>query len=111
MTSNRPTDEADLVRQLEALSRELPGYVIRLQGRQDDAFFELLIFKGFSSSTTHPTAFDPDTSVLLPGTSFDQAELLQGPLMRAAARIVRGPESPQSLLDYLSQTGDSPGNN
>lgn len=107
MTSIRSSDEADLVRQLEACSRELPGYVIRLQGRQNDAFFELLIFKGFSSSTTHPTAFDPDTSVLLPGTSIDQAELLQGPLMTAEARIVRGPESPQSLLDFLSKAGNS----
>ena len=107
MTNMRPRDEADLVRQLEACSQELPGYVIRLQGRQDDAFFELLIFKGFSSSTTHPTAFDPDTSVLMPGTSFNQAELLKGPLMKAAAEIVRGPESPQSLLDFLSKTGNS----
>lgn len=110
MTSIRPTDEADLVRRLEARSRELPGYVIRLQGHVDDAFFELLIFKGFSSSTTHPTAFDPDTSVLLPGTLFDQAELLQGPLITVAARIVRGPESPQSLLDFLSQERESAGN-
>lgn len=109
MTSICPSDEAGLVRQLEACSRELPGYVIRLRGHQDDAFFELLIFKGFSSSTTHPTACDPDTSVLLPGTSINQAELLQGPLMTATTKILRGPESPQSLLDFLSQGKESLG--
>ena len=106
MPGDRTSDAADLVRQLEVCSRELPHFVIRLQGRHDLAFFELLIFKGFSSSTTHPTAFDPDTSILLPGTFLDQAELLQGPMMASSVVVVKGPVTPQMLLNYLYELTD-----
>ena len=56
--------DIDLVQQLEERTRLLPDRVVRLQGTVQGEPFELLIFRGFSSSTTHPTAFDPDASVL-----------------------------------------------
>ena len=54
---------------LEAISRERPDRVLRLRGElPGDAGswepFELLIFRGFSSSVSHPTAFDPDQPAL-----------------------------------------------
>ena len=68
-----------LVQELEERTRLSPDRVVRLHGFVLDEPFELLIFRGFSSSTTHPTAFDPDASVLPDGTRLDWAELLQGP--------------------------------
>ena len=94
--------DIDLVQQLEERTRLLPDRVIRLQGTGQGEPFELLIFRGFSSSTTHPTAFDPDASVLPEGTSLERAELLQGPLNPAESTVLMGPLSPVALLAQAS---------
>ena len=91
------TDQA-LVQALEERTRALPQRVVRLRGQVRDELFELLIFRGFSSSTTHPTAFDPDASVLLEGTSLGQAELLQGPMSPSQEVVLAGPMPPNDLL-------------
>ena len=94
--------DIDLVQQLEERTRLLPDRVVRLQGTVQDEPFELLIFRGFSSSTTHPTAFDPDASVLPEGTALERAELLQGPLNPAESTVLMGPLSPVALLAQAS---------
>ena len=91
------TDQA-LVQALEERTRSQPQRVVRLRGQVGDEPFELLIFRGFSSSTTHPTAFDPDASVLPEGTTLDQAELLQGPLSPTRGVVLAGPMPPHDLL-------------
>ena len=91
------TDQA-VVQALEERTRVQPQRVVRLRGQVRDELFELLIFRGFSSSTTHPTAFDPDASVLPEGTSLDQAELLQGPLLPSQEVVLAGPMPPNDLL-------------
>tara|TARA_B100000405_G_scaffold291972_1_gene243116 strand:- start:208 stop:501 length:294 start_codon:yes stop_codon:yes gene_type:complete len=87
-----------LVQALEERTRLQPQRVARLRGQVGDEPFELLIFRGFSSSTTHPTAFDPDASVLPEGTSLNQAELLQGPLSPTQEVVLAGPMPPNDLL-------------
>ena len=87
-----------LVQELEERTRLNPDRVVRLHGFVLDEPFELLIFRGFSSSTTHPTAFDPDASVLPEDTRLEWAELLQGPLDPAGERRLAGPLNPQDLL-------------
>jgi len=94
--------DIDLVQQLEERTRLLPDRVVRLQGTVQGEPFELLIFRGFSSSTTHPTAFDPDASVLPEGTALERAELLQGPLNPAESTVLMGPLSPVALLAQAS---------
>ena len=88
----------EMVQALEERTRLQPKRVVRLRGQVGDESFELLIFRGFSSSTTHPTAFDPDASVLPEGTSLDQAELLQGPLSPEQEVVLAGPMPPSQLL-------------
>ncbi len=87
-----------LVQELEERTRLSPDRVVRLHGFVLDEPFELLIFRGFSSSTTHPTAFDPDASVLPDGTRLDWAELLLGPLDPAGETRLVGPVNPEDLL-------------
>ena len=87
-----------LVQELEERTRLSPDRVVRLHGFVLDEPFELLICRGFSSSTTHPTAFDPDASVLPDGTRLDWAELLQGPLDPAGETRLIGPVNPEDLL-------------
>ena len=95
------TDQV-LVQALEERTRGLPQRVVRLRGQVRDELFELLIFRGFSSSTTHPTAFDPDASVLPEGTSLEEAELLQGPLLPSQEVVLAGPMPPNDLLAQAS---------
>lgn len=90
--------DIELVQQLEERSRLAPDRVVRLKGTVFNEPFELLIFRGFSSSTTHPTAFDPDASVLPDGTSLERAELLQGPLNPGNSSVMAGPMAPRDLL-------------
>ena len=90
--------DAELVQKLELRSRLHPDRVVRLSGEVSGEPFELLIFRGFSSSTTHPTAFDPDASVLPEGTRLEQGELLQGPLNRSGETLLAGPMDPAGLL-------------
>ena len=89
---------AALLRQIEAISHSHPDRVLRQRGtlpadpacdRLEPEPFELLIFRGFSSSITHPTAFDPDQPALPEGSQLDTAELLEGPLRPGAERILR----------------------
>lgn len=90
---------------LEAISREHPDRVLRLRGilpaEGDGAgeAFELLIFRGFSSSITHPTAFDPDQPALPGGAEITAAELLEGPLKPGAERLLAGPAAVERYLD------------
>ncbi len=91
--------------ELETISRERPDRVLRLRGdvpvdgegnpspagAQRDPF-ELLIFRGFSSSVSHPTGFDPDVPALPEGTTIGGAELLAGPLNPADEQVLAGPE-------------------
>ncbi len=87
-----------LVQELEERTRLSADRVVRLHGSVGDEPFELLIYRGFSSSTTHPTAFDPDASVLPEGTLLDRAELLQGPLNASQETVLAGPMQPDGLL-------------
>ena len=95
-------NDHEMVQALEERTRLQPKRVVRLRGQVGNESFELLIFRGFSSSTTHPTAFDPDASVLPEGTSLDQAELLQGPLSPEQEVVLAGPMPPSQLLTQVN---------
>ena len=100
--------DIDLVQQLEERSRLEPRRVVRLRGATEWEPFELLIFRGFSSSTTHPTSFDPDASVLPKGTLLSQVDLLKGPLSPAEEIVLAGPMEPVALLNEAHWVKASP---
>ena len=60
--------------------------------------FQLLIFRGFTSSVTHPTAFDPDRPALPAGARIQMAELLSGPLDPQREQLLRGPLPAEAFL-------------
>jgi hypothetical protein len=110
---------AALLRELEAQSLHHPDRVLRLRGTLPPPAaigseaappgepFELLIFRGFSSLTTHPTAFDPDRAALPEGSELVSAELLQGPLDPAAELLLAGPEPVQSYCCAAAWRGSA----
>ncbi|MCP9816244.1 hypothetical protein KBY76_06120 [Synechococcus sp. GreenBA-s] len=109
---SQPPTVAELLAALEELSRSRADRVLRLRGRLPvpdatsggpggaDGFepFELLIFRGFSSSVSHPTAFDPDQPALPESAVIETAELLQAPLNPAAEQRLAGPGPVQEFL-------------
>lgn len=122
MTTNRPLSPptvAALLAALEEISRGRPDRVLRLRGllivdaeglpvdsaaaaaaeTQTEEAFELLIFRGFSSSVTHPTAFDPDRPALPEGAEITSAELLAGPLNPLQERRLAGPQPVEAFLN------------
>ena len=94
---------SELLSQLEELSRSRADRVLRLRGDLPVEGgwepFELLIFRGFSSSVSHPTGFDPDQPALPEGARIHEAALLEGPLNPAAERPLAGPFPAQRFLD------------
>jgi hypothetical protein len=93
-----------LLSALEALSRDRPDRVLRLRGTVQSAegaqeALEVLIFRGFSSCTTHPTDFDPDRTVLPDGATIETAELLRGPLNPQQEERLIGPVPPEQLIE------------
>lgn len=95
---------ASLLAALEEGSRSRPDRLLRLRGSLPSGDgsrepFELLIFRGFSSLTTHPTAFDPDRAALSEGSVIETAELLQAPLDPANEGPLAGPLPADRFLD------------
>ena len=93
-----PVSIAALLAALEQLSRLRPDRVLRLRGEQPEPF-ELLIFRGFSSSTTHPTGFDPDQPALPETAHIACAELLAGPLDPTSETVLAGPLPAEAFLE------------
>ena len=104
---------AQLLVDLEGLSRRHPGRVLRLRGQRppdpgasfvpqavpEPEPFELLIFRGFSSSTTHPTAPDPDSAALPEGTCITEADLLEAPLHPGREILLQSCGDPRRFLN------------
>ena len=99
---------AALLAELEAISRCRSDRVLRLRGALPAEIgagwepfepFELLIFRGFSSSVSHPTAFDPDQPALAESAQITAAELLQGPLNPAQETLLAGPVAVEAFLE------------
>ena len=83
---------------LEELSKDYPDRVLRLRGSVGDTPLEILIFRGFSSSTTHPTTTDPDCSVLPEGAQINHGDLLKGPLLAKDEEVLLQGITPEQLL-------------
>ncbi|BEV35626.1 hypothetical protein [Synechococcus sp. M16CYN] len=90
--------DVELINRLEERSRSHSDRVVRIVGVVGMDAFELLIFRGFSSSTTHATALDPDVSVLPEGTILKNAELLWGPMRPGEECVLIKTASPAELL-------------
>ena len=102
---------AALLAALETISRDRPDRVLRLTGElpspeasalgadRPGEPFELLIFRGFSSSLSHPTGFDPDQPALPATAEIGAAELLAGPLNPSQEQRLAGPVAVEHFLD------------
>ena len=66
--ASRTMAEIDLIKNLEKISSEIPNRILKIQGyilkKNHKEQLEIIIFKGFSSSTTHPIEIDLEKKVI-----------------------------------------------
>tara|TARA_B100000575_G_scaffold49405_1_gene36347 strand:- start:353 stop:655 length:303 start_codon:yes stop_codon:yes gene_type:complete len=91
----------NLIKELEIISSKFPNRVLKLEGIHihNKEFIEVIIFKGFSSSTTHKIEHDLEKNIIDEDFIFKKCELLRAPLGGSEQRIIKTSEDIKRFLD------------
>ena len=85
--------DINLINNLEKISSEIPNRILKLEGfilkANHKEQLEILIFKGFSSSTTHPIEIDLEKRVIAFTYKITNFKLYQAPLKLAEDNFIR----------------------
>lgn len=93
--------DSDHLQRLEDLSARHHDWVLRCRGRLPSGEpFELILFRGFSSSTSHSTAADADVPLLGAGDRLETIEILKAPLQPDVEQVLQ----PAMALETFWQT-------
>ena len=96
--------EIDLINNLEKISSEIPNRILKLQGfilkENHREQLEIIIFKGFSSSTTHPIEIDLEKKVLEFSYILTNFKLYKSPLKKNKDNFIRENQNSIFFLNY-----------
>jgi len=85
--------EIDLISSLEKLSSEISNRILKLEGyilkNNHKEKLEIIIFKGFSSSTTHPIEMDLEKNFLDLDYTITNFRLYQSPITETEHNFIR----------------------
>ncbi len=85
--------EIDLITSLERISSKMPNRLLKLEGyilkKNCKERLEIIIYKGFSSSTTHPIEVDLDKKVIEFDYSLSNFKLYKAPLTKTTDKVLR----------------------
>ena len=91
--ASRTMAEIDLVKNLEKISSEIPNRILKIQGyilkENHEEQLEIIIFKGFSSSTTHPIEIDLEKKVIEFSYILTNFKLYKAPLTETKSNFIR----------------------
>ena len=91
--ASRKMAEIDLITNLEKISSGIPNRVLIVKGyihREDcKEKLEIIIFKGFSSSTTHPIEIDLEKKVIEFSYVLTNFRLYEAPLIDSKNNFIR----------------------
>ncbi len=94
----------DLINSLEKISSEMPDRLLKLEGfilkDNQKEELEILIFKGYSSSTTHPIEIDSEKKVITLSYKITNFKLYKAPLTEAEENFIR---ENQNSVFFLNQ--------
>ena len=94
----------DLINNLEKISSEIPERILKLEGfilkENHKEELEIIIFKGFSSSTTHPIEIDLEKKVIEFRYIITNFKLYKAPLTETEDNFIR---ENQNSVFFLSQ--------
>jgi len=83
----------DLINSLEKISSEIPDRILKLEGfilkGYQKEHLEILIFRGYSSSTTHPIEIDSEKKVISLSYTITNFKLYKAPLTDTEESFIR----------------------
>ena len=95
--------EIDLLNNLEKISSSIPYRILKLQGyilkANQKEHLEIIIFKGISSSTTHPTEIDLEKKVIAFSYILTNFKLYEAPLMTSKDNFIKENKNPVFFLN------------
>jgi len=96
--------KVDLINNLEKISSEIPDRVLKLEGfiqkENQKEKLEILIFRGYSSSTTHPIEIDSEKKVITLTYIITNFKLYKAPLTENEENFIR---ENQNSVFFLNQ--------
>ena len=100
--------EIDLINNLEKISSDIPNRILKLEGfilkENHQEQLEILIFKGFSSSTTHPIEIDLEKKVITFSYIITNFKLYKAPLKETEDNFIRENQNSVFFLDQKNWT-------
>ena len=94
----------DLINSLEKISSEMPDRILKLEGsilkENQKEHLEIIIFRGYSSSTTHPIEIDSEKKVITLSYSITNFKLYKAPLTETEENFIR---ENQNSIFFLNQ--------
>ena len=94
----------DLINCLEKISSEIPDRILKLKGfilkENQKEQLEILIFRGYSSSTTHPIEIDSEKKVITLSYTITNFKLYKAPLTENEENFIR---ENQNSVFFLNQ--------
>ena len=96
--------EIDLLNDLEKISSVIPNRILKVEGyilkENRKEKLEIIIFKGFSSSTTHPIEIDLEKKVIELSYTLKNFKLYKAPLTEIKDNYIR---ENQNAVFFLNQ--------
>ena len=94
----------DLINSLEKLSSEIPDRILKLEGfilkENQKEQLEIIIFRGYSSSTTNPIEIDSEKKVIALTYKITNFKLYKAPLIGSEENFIR---ENQNSVFFLNQ--------
>ena len=96
--------EIDLINNLEKISSQIPNRLLKVEGfiikENQKEQLEILIFRGYSSSTTHPIEIDSEKKVITLSYTITNFKLYKAPLTETEENFIR---ENQNSVFFLNQ--------
>ena len=96
-------EEIELLKNLEKISSAIPNRLLKLEGyivkENQRELLEIIIFKGFSSSTTHPIETDLEKKVIEFTYVLTNFKLFKAPLKETKNNFIRENQNSVFFLD------------
>ena len=101
---SRKMEEIDLLNNLEKISSLIANRILKIEGyilqENHKEHLEIIIFKGFSSSTTHPIEIDLEKKVIEFRYKLTNFKLFKAPLKNSKDNFIR---ENQNSVYFLNQ--------
>ncbi len=102
--ASQKMEKIDLINNLEKISSNIPNRILKVEGfilKEDQKEqLEILIFRGYSSSTTHPIEIDLEKKVIALNYLLTNFKLYKAPLTETEENFIRGN---QNSVFFLNQ--------